>query len=270
MGGCHDKGYRVRTQEAYWGWVKRFILFHRKRNPSEMGVTEVEQFLTHLDVQGRVTASTRNQAMSALVFLYREVLHQHCGGLENAMRTRLPRQLSVGLTADEVTRVLSRLNGGDWLAASLLFGTGMQILECIRLRVKDISIAKNEILVRDVRGELVRRFKIPSDLHQPLKAQMEKVLEDHCDDMKSQWQGVYVPEPLQIDNPNVSKLFAWQYVFAAKRLPRDPGDGKIRRYHIDERELQRTLENAALAAGVDITMGSHALRTSFETRPLSR
>ena len=263
MSRCQNKNYSIRTREAYWGWVKRFILFHRKRDPSEMGLTEIEQFLAYLDMQGRATASTRNQALSALLFLYREVLHLHPAWMANAVRIKLPTKLSVVLTADEVDRVLSSLNGSDGLIASLLYGTGMHVMECLRLRVKDISIGKHEINVRDVRGELARRFWIPPHLHQALKVQMEKVLKDHAEDMNSDWQGVYMPEPSLIDYPNVGKSLEWQYVFAAKRLAHEPCDGKIRRYHVDEREFQRTLANAALAAGIDRPVSSHALGTSF-------
>jgi integrase len=155
--------------------------------------------------------------------------------------------------------MLSRLHGVHRLVATLLFGTAMHIMECLRLRVRDISLAKNEILVRDVRNELVKRIGIPPHLLLAIKAQLQKVLEDHADDMKSDWQGVYIPEPLLMEYPNVSKMLSWQYVFAAKRLPHDPSDGKIRRYHLDEREFQRALADAASEAGIDKPMGSHGL-----------
>ena len=154
--------------------------------------------------------------------------------------------------------------------ASLLNCTGMQVLECVGLRVRDVSIVRNEIQVRDGKGELVRRVKIPQELHRTLKSHMEKVFEEHGKDMKSNWQGVYMPEILQIEYPNAGKLLAWQYVFAANRLSHDPRDHKIRRYHIDAREFQRALVNAALAAGIDKRISSHSLRTGCNARLLFR
>lgn len=270
ISGCHEKSYSIRTREAYWGWIKRFILFHRKRDPSEMGQTEIEQFLVHLELHGHATASTRNQAMSALQFLYREVLHLHFDWVEKLARVKSPTQLPRVLTTDEMSEVLSGLGGSYWLMASLLNCTGIQVLECVRLRVKDVSIARSEIQVRDGKGELVRCVKIPQELQKALERHMEKVFEEHGKDMKSNWQGVYMPEILQIEYPNAGKLLAWQYVFSANPPSHDPYDHKIRRYHVDAREFQRVLANAALAAGIDIRALSHSLRTGRKASPLFR
>lgn len=263
---CHARNYSVRTREVYWGWIKRFILFHRKRDPAVMGAVELEQFMASLDVQGRVIGSSRNQAFSALLFLYRDVLHLDIGDLKNAVRSNLPKPSSDELSMNEVNHVLSGMHGAHWLATRLLFDTDMQLMECLRLRVRDISLAKNEILVRDSRDELVIRIVVPTHLHQPLKAQLQRVLEDHAEDMKGGWQGVYLPEPLQLDYRNVSKSLAWQYVFAAKRLPHDPCDGMIRRYHLDEREIQRAFAHAAQKAGIEKSLARSALCTVMTER----
>lgn len=267
---CLRKKYSIRTREVYWGWIRRFILFHQKRSPSEMGKREALQFLSHLEEYAQVTASTRSQALSALQFLYRELLQQHFDWADIVGRVKLPAKSACALTRDEMNRVLAGLSGSYWLMASLLYGTGMQLQESVRLRVMDVSIRRNEIVVRDGKGELVRRLKIPQELHQALEAHMEKVLADHREDMKSNWQGVYMPEILQSEYPDANKLLAWQYVFAADRLSRDPCDDKIRRYHLDAREFQRALENAALGAGIDKNISSHRLRTDGMACPLFR
>lgn len=235
-----------------------------------MGLTEIEQFLVHLELHEHATASTRNQARSALQFLYREVLRLHFDGVEKLARVKSPTQLPRVLTTDELSKVLSGLGGCYWLMASLLNGTDIQLLECVRLRVKDVSIARNEIQVREGKGALVRRIKIPQELHKTLKSHMEKVFEEYGEDMKSNCQGVYMPEILQIEYPNAGKLLAWQYVFAANRLSQDPCDHKVRRYHVDAREFQRALAKAALAAGIDIRISSHSLRTDCKARPFFR
>ena len=235
-----------------------------------MGEREASRFLSHLDQHAHVTASTRSQAISALQLLYREMLHQYFDWTEIAGRVKAPVQSRGELTMDQMNRVLAGLSGSYWLMASLLYGTGMQLRECVRLRVMDVSIKRKEIVIRDGKGELVRRLKIPEELHQYLKAHMEEVLADHCEDMKSNWQGVYMPEILQSEYPEAKKLLAWQYVFAAPRVPRDPFDDKIRRYHLDAREFQRALENAALEAGIDRGISSCWLRTDDIARPLFR
>lgn len=232
-----------------------------------MGVRELEQFLANLDVQGHVTESTRNQALSALQFLYREVLQLHSDHMQKMDRVKSPAKSPVMLTADEMNRLLLGLSGSYWLMASLLYGTDMQMLQCVRLRAKDVSSTRNEILIRDGKDKIVRRLSIPPPLQAAMKAHMEKVFETYREDMKSNWQGVYMPDALQIEHPNSSKLFAWQYVFVANRLPHDPRDHKIRRYHIDAREFQRALLKAALDAGLNKRFNSHSLRPAFRAGP---
>jgi len=231
-----------------------------------MGAAELEQFMASLALQNRMTGSSRNQAFSALLFLYRDVLHLDIGDFKNPVRSNLPKPSSGKLSVNEVNHVLSGMHGAHWLATRLLFDTGIQLIECLRLRVRDISLAKNEILVRDARDELVIRIGIPACLLKPLKAQLQRVDEEYAEDMKGNWQGVYLPEPLQLDYQNASKLLAWQYVFPAKRLPHDPCDGKIRRYHLDEREIQRAFAHAAQEAGIEKSLARSALSTVMAER----
>lgn len=262
---CRVKHYSLRTEDAYLGWIKRFIFFHKMRHPSKMGGLEVEQFLTHLAVSGKVAASTQNQALSALLFLYREVINVKLPWMENVVRAKQSIRLPVVLTVEQIQRVLARLDGREWLMASLLYGTGMRLMECIRLRVKDVSFEKNEILVRDGKGGKDRRTMLPAKLCDPLRTQLERVKEFHRNDTEENWEGVFLPDALVRKYPNASKLLAWQYVFPASRCARDPRDGKIRRHHIDEKVLQRSVTKAAQSAGIDKPVSCHTLRHCFAT-----
>jgi integron integrase len=262
---CRVKHYSLRTEEAYLGWVRRFIFFHNKKHPVEMGACEVESFLTHLAVKGHVSPSTQNQALSALLFLYREVLHQQLEWMENVVRAKQAIRLPVVLTVEQVNSVLARLDGREWLMASLLYGTGMRLMECVRLRVKDISFEKNEIVVRDGKGGKDRRTMLPARLCDPMRTQLEKVRELHREDTDESWEGVYMPDALARKYPNANKLMAWQYVFPATKRARDPRDGRIRRHHIDEKVLQRAVTKAAQAAGIEKPVSCHTLRHCFAT-----
>lgn len=262
---CRVKHYSLRTEDAYLGWIKRFIFFHNMRHPSEMSGVEVEQFLTHLAVKGKVAASTQNQALSALLFLYREVINVKLPWMENVVRAKQSIRLPVVLTVEQIHCVLARLDGREWLMASLLYGTGMRLMECIRLRIKDISFEKNEILVRDGKGGKDRRTMLPAKLCEPLRTQLERVKEFHREDTAEKWDGVFLPNALARKYPNASKLLAWQYVFPATRCSRDPRDGKVRRHHIDEKVLQRAVTKAAQTAGIDKPVSCHTLRHCFAT-----
>jgi integron integrase len=264
-GRCRVKHYSLRTEEAYLGWIKRFIIYHGKRHPSEMGGVEVEQFLTHLAVHGHVAPSTQNQALSALLFLYREVLRLQLPWMENVVRAKRPSRLPVVLSVAEVTRLLARLDGREWLMASLLYGTGIRLMECIRLRVKDVDFERNEIVVRDGKGSKDRRTVLPAKLCEPLRTQLEKVKEFHREDMNALWDGVFLPDALSRKYPGASKTLAWQYVFPAVRRAQDPRDEKIRRHHVDEKVLQRAVSKAAQTAGIDKPVGCHTLRHCFAT-----
>lgn len=265
-GRCRVKHYSLRTEGAYLGWIKRFIYFHKMRHPAEMGGLEVEQFLTHLAVRDKVAASTQNQALSALLFLYREVINVKLPWMDNVVRAKQAIRLPVVLTVVQIQSVLARLDGREWLMASLLYGTGIRLMECIRLRVKDVSFEKNEIIVRDGKGGKDRRTMLPAKLCDPLRTQLERVKEFQREDSGNEaWDGVFLPNALARKYPNASKLLAWQYVFPASRCSRDPRDGKIRRHHIDEKVLQRAVTNAAQSAGIDKPVTCHTLRHCFAT-----
>ena len=230
-----------------------------------MGGAEVEQFLTHLAVRDKVSTSTQNQALSALLFLYREVINVKLPWMENVVRAKQSLRLPVVLTVEQINDVLARLDGREWLMANLMYGTGMRLMECVRLRVKDVDFARNEITIRDGKGGKDRRTMLPARMVDPLRAQMEKVRAYHRDDMAGKWQGVYLPDALAQKYPNANKLLMWQYVFPAARLSHDPRDDKVRRYHIDEKVLQRAVKKAAEQAGLDKPVTCHTLRHCFAT-----
>ena len=195
---CRLKHYSRRTERAYSGWIKRFIWFHGVRHPRTMGAGEVEQFLTHLAVTEQVAAGTQNQALSAILFLYKEVLNIDLPWLESVTRAKRPQRLPAVLSTTEVQWVLSRLDGREWLMASLLYGTGMRLMECVRLRVKDVDFSRNEITVRDGKGGKDRRTVLPSSLVQPLSRQIERVREFHRQDIAAGYEGVCLPHALAL------------------------------------------------------------------------
>jgi integron integrase len=265
---CQLKHYSRRTERAYAGWIKRFILFFGKRHPEQMGGPEVERFLTHLAVAGNVAASTQNQALSALLFLYREVLGVELPWMENVTRAKRPQRLPVVLTADEVHRVLARLDGRDWLMASLLYGTGMRLMECVRLRVKDMDFSRNEIIVRDGKGGKDRRTILPASLLPALEQQLARVREIHRADSGTGWAGVHLPHALARKYPNAARSLAWQYLFPATQQSIDPRGGAIRRHHIDEKVLQRAVAAAVRGVGLAKPASCHTLRHCFATHLL--
>lgn len=262
------KHYSIRTEQAYLDWIKRFILFHGKRHPKDMGPQDVEAFLTHLAVQGKVAASTQNQAKSALLFLYKEVLGIDLPWLDNVERAKAPRRLPVVLTREEVQAVLTRLEGTHWLVASLLYGTGLRIMEAVRLRVKDVDFARREILVRDGKGFKDRVTMLPSTLSAPLKAHLQRVKDLHQQDLEAGFGAVYLPYALDKKYPNAGHDWAWQYVFPSANLSVDPRSGKTRRHHIQDQAVQRAVKQAVRAAGLSKPATPHTFRHSFATHLL--
>lgn len=262
---CRLKHYSIRTERAYSGWIRRFILFHGKRHPRTMGAPEVEQFLTHLAVAGKVAAGTQNQALSALLFLYKEILGVTLPWLEAVTRAKRPQRVPTVLSALEVQWVLSRLDGRDWLMASLLYGTGMRLMECVRLRVKDVDFSRNEITVRDGKGGKDRHTVLPSSMVEPLMRQLDRVREWHREDLGAGYAGVYLPHALARKYLRAPKEIAWQYVFPAPKRSKDPRDGSMRRHHVDEKLLQRAVRNAVQGAGISKPASCHTLRHSFAT-----
>jgi len=262
--------YSIRTEKSYVGWVRRFILFHGKRHPVEMGVAEVGEFLTHLAVVGNVSASTQNQALNALVFLYKAVLEEPLGDLQGVVRAKKPQRLPVVLTQDEVAGVLHHLEGTHWLAACLLYGSGLRLMECLRLRVKDLEFEHRAIFVRCGKGAKDRVVTFPDNLIVPLQRHLANVKGIHEKDLADGYGQVWLPHALARKYPNAPGEWVWQYVFPASRRSVDPRSGVVRRHHIDESSLQRAVKNAMRRAHINKPASCHTLRHSFATHLLER
>jgi len=262
------KHYSIRTEQAYVDWIKRFILHFDKRHPRELGAPEVEAFLTHLAVAGNVAAATQNQAKSALLFLYREVLETELPWLDNVERARTPKRLPVVLTREEVQGVLGRLTGTHWLIASLLYGAGLRIMEALRLRVKDVEFSRREILVRDGKGFKDRVTMLPAALAAPLVEHLERVKALHGRDLAAGRGAVYLPYALERKYPGAARDWAWQYVFPSANLSADPRTGIERRHHLQDQAVQRAMRQAVRDAGVNKPATPHTLRHSFATHLL--
>ena len=262
------KHYSIRTEQAYVDWVRRFVLFHRKRHPRDLGPREVEAFLTHLAVQVGVSASTQGQAKSALLFLYREVLEAELPWLDGVVSAKQTRRLPVVLTQDEVDALLPRMRGTPALIARLLYGSGLRILECLRLRVKDVDFQRRELLVRDGKGAKDRVTVLPDVIVAPLRRHLDRVRDLHREDLAAGYGAVYLPHALHRKYPNASKQWMWQYVFPSARLSRDPRSGEMRRHHADEKPIQRAVQEALRACGINKPATPHTLRHAFATHLL--
>ncbi|MFZ0256024.1 MAG: integron integrase [Gammaproteobacteria bacterium] len=260
--------YSIRTEQAYLGWIKRFVLFHGKRHPGEMGKAEISTFLTHLALTGKVAASTQNQALNAIMFLYREVLKQDVGWLDDVERARKPSRLPVVFTPEEARRVLTLLPKDKWLMTSLLYGSGLRLMECVRLRVKDLDFHYRQITVRDGKGYKERVTVLPEKLVEPLQAQLQTVGTVHQQDLKEGYGVVYLPYALERKYPNANREFGWQYVFPASKRSIDPRSGVERRHHISETSLQQAVKNAIRRAGIIKPGSCHTFRHSFATHLL--
>jgi integron integrase len=261
--------YSIRTEEAYVQWSRRFILFHHKRHPSSMGADEVNAFLTHLAVEDNVSVSTQNQALSALVFLYKNVLDDPLPWLSDVVRARRPRRLPIVLTRDDVRRILAELEGRPKLIAAILYGTGLRLLEALRLRVKDIDFVTRIILVREGKGDVDRRTMLPRPVIEPLHEHLIGVRRLHEADLEAGLGEVWLPHALGRKYPNAGKEWGWQYVFPASYRSTDPRSGIIRRHHLDESTVQKAVRRAVLGAGVKGPVGCHTFRHCFAT-PSSR
>jgi len=260
--------YSPRTEQAYVDWARRFILFHGKRHPRDMGAREVEAFLTHLAVQARVSASTQNQAQSALLYLYREVLGIDLPWLANVERAKTPHRLPVVLTREEVGALLACVEGTTGLMVRLLYGTGMRIMECVRLRVKDVDFARGEITVREGKGGKDRVTMLPRALSLPLRNHLVRVRGLHQADVAAGHGLVELPHALARVHPRAGREWIWQYVFPSAKLSADPQSGAIRRDHIDPKTIQRAVAWAVRKAGVAKPATPHTLRHSFATHLL--
>jgi integron integrase len=261
------KHYSVRTEEAYVNWVKRYIFFHDKRHPAEMGAQEVEAFLTHLAVKENVAAATQNQAFSALLFLYRQVLHQDLGSID-ALRAKRPRRLPTVLTKEKTLRLIGCLSGTHQLMAKLLYGSGLRLMDCLRLRVKDLDFERRAIIVRDGKGAQDRVTMLPDSLIPLLQEHLQRVKALYEHDLVRGYGSVYVPDALARKYPNANREWGWQYVFPSSRLSRDPRSGVTRRHHRHESSLQKAVKEAARLAGIVKPVGPHTLRHCFATHLL--
>ncbi|ANJ68048.1 integrase [Halothiobacillus diazotrophicus] len=264
------KHYSIRTETQYLQWIRRFILFHGKRHPREMGAPEVEAFLTHLAVSRDVAAATQNQALSALLFLYREVLGIDLPWLDNVTRAKRPQRLPVVLTREEVMAILHRMSGTYGLMTSMLYGTGMRLMECVRLRVKDVDFARGEIIIRDGKGAKDRVTMLPESLVPALRDHLQKRRALFDDDLAAGKARVYLPHALAIKYPNAPTEWGWQYVFPAGGFSIDPRSGAEQRHHLDEKLLQRAMKKAVHASGIVKPATPHTLRHSFATHLLER
>jgi len=257
-----------RTEEAYVGWIRRFILFHGKTHPDRLGTPEVAGYLSHLASRCLVSASTQNQAFSALLFLYRDVLGRELAGLEHVPRARLAEHLPVVLSREEVVAILGRMHGTPRLMASLMYGAGLRLLECCRLRVKDVDFGRQELLVHDGKGRKDRVTVLPGRLIPPLRAHLERVQRQHLADLEGCAGYVALPGALARKFPNASREWAWQWVFPAARIHTDAATGERRRHHLHESLLQREFALAVRAVKLTKPATCHTLRHSFATHLL--
>lgn len=262
---CH---YSIRTEQAYVAWIWRFIRANGGKHPRGMGKAEVEAFLTRLATEGHVAASTQNQALSALLFLYQKVLGMELRWLDDVVRAKRPRRLPVVLSRNEVDRLLAMLDGQAWLQAGLLYGTGMRLMECIRMRVKDVDFERREITVRAGKGGGDRRVPLPQRLQEPLRLAIERAGVLSAQDRLAGIGGVWLPHALARKYPNAGNEPGWQYVFPAASPSLDPGSGVVRRHHVDEATLQRAVQRARQQAGIIKPATCHTLRHSFATHLL--
>ncbi|MBV6476822.1 MAG: integron integrase [Rhodocyclaceae bacterium] len=263
------KHYSLRTETAYVGWIKRYIFFHGKRHPRDLGKAEVEAFLTSLAVERNVAASTQSQALSALLFLYGEVLGIDLPWLDEITRAKKPARLPTVLTREETRALLDGIGQAELhLVASLLYGSGLRLMEGVRLRVKDVDLARGEIVVREGKGGKDRVTMVPQRLIEPLRAQIARARAVHQSDLARGRGEVWLPDALAVKYPNAARAFGWQYVFPAAGFSTDPRSGAERRHHLDEKRVQRAVKAAAQKAGLVKPVSPHTLRHSFATHLL--
>jgi integron integrase len=262
------KHYSLRTEEAYVGWVRRYVLFHYKRHPRDMGLPEVEAFLTDLAVVQQVAASTQNQALSALLFLYAEVLKQPLAGQVASVRAKQPERLPTVMARDEVARVLDALTGVHQLMAKLLYGSGLRLMECMRLRVKDLDFAQRQVIVRDGKGGKDRVTPLSGRLVAPLQEHLQRVALLHQRDLREGYGEVFLPDAFARKAAGANRDWIWQYVFPAEQRSTDPRSGAVRRHHLDESGLQKAVKRAVELAQIPKRVTCHTFRHSFATHLL--
>jgi len=262
------KHYAYATEQSYLNWIKRFMRYHNQRHPRDMGGAEIAAFLTYLAMDQHIAASTQNQALAALLFLYREVLCQELAYPIDSVRARESHYLPAVLTKEEVMRVIAQLPGIYQLQARLLYGAGLRLLECLRLRVKDVDFKRRALIVRDTKGDEDRATMLPDVVIEPLKEHLQRIKRLHEQGLARGYGSVYLPDALARKYPNAAREWIWQYVFPSDKLSADPRSGEIRRHHLDESGLQRAVRAAARAAGIDKRVTCHTFRHSFATHLL--
>jgi len=262
--------FSIRTEQAYIGWIKRFIHFHGKRHPFDMGGLEVAAFLSHLAVDLEVAPATQNQALNALAFLYSQVMARPLGDMPGIVRAKRRTKLPSVLTLDEVGRLLSNLKGDYWLVGCLLYGSGLRLMETLRLRVKDIDFGHQALAIRSAKGGKDRMVTLPGELNLPLRRHLGGRRTTFERDLSDGTASVYLPYALERKYPAAGTAWAWQYVFAATRTSRDPRTGAVRRHHIGEGGVQRAIKRAARDSGIEKPTSCHTLRHSFATHLLER
>ncbi|SIT12529.1 integron integrase [Neptunomonas antarctica] len=262
--------YSIHTEQAYIQWIRRYIFFNNKKHPNECGAKQVEDFLTWLVVHRQVSSSTQNQALNALVFLYREVLKQPFEYEVDAVRSKKPTKIPVVMTQAEVAMVLQQLKNTHWLMAALLYGSGLRLMECVRLRVKDIDFDYRAITVRSGKGNKDRVVVLDDHLILPIRNHLKRVQQQHDADVTQGYGAVYMPEALSRKYPSANKSWGWQYVFPATRLSVDPYSGVIRRHHLDASSLQKAVRAAVRNTGMTKLATCHTFRHSFATHLLEQ
>ena len=260
--------YSISTEHSYIQWIKRFIYFHNKRHPEEMGADEITAFLTYLAVNRKVSPATQNQALSAILFLYKRVLKIELPWMDNVVRAKRTKRLPVVFTRQEIRALLAQFDGTRWLIFSLMYGCGFRIIECLRLRVKDIDYHYKQIVIRDAKGGKDRVTLLPESLIEPLRNHLVRVKELHEQDLASGFGCVYLPYALERKYPKACREWSWQFLFPANKIAADPRTGIRRRHHVYKQTLQRHLKRAIYHAGIVKPASSHTLRHSFATHLL--
>lgn len=260
--------YSIRTEDAYLTWIRRYILFHNKKHPSAMGAAEINHFLSDLAVNRDVSASTQSQALSALLFLYREVLEEDVPWLHDLVKAKKPKKLPLVIPRADVAEILRHLGGAPLLVASLLYGAGLRLLEALRLRVKDVDFIANTIVVREGKGARDRRTILPPSCKAALLGQVERVSRIHQQDLAAGFGAVYLPHALSVKYPNAERELAWQYLFPARLLSVDPRSGRQRRHHLDDSTIQKAVRYATRKAQINKPVGCHTFRHCFATHLL--
>jgi integron integrase len=262
------KGYSIRTEKSYVSWIKRFIFFHGMRHPKEMGKSEIEAFLSHLVINSDVAASTQNQAFNAILFLYNQVLDEKMPENINSCRSKKPIKLPTVMSRSETFKVIKSMTGMHQIMAKLLYGSGLRVIECVRLRIKDIDFELNQIIVRDGKGKKDRVTVFPDEIKHPVKEHLVFVKHLHDKDTTAGFGNVYLPNALAKKYKNAGKQWCWQYVFPAKSLSIDPRSGTKRRHHIHVSSIQKALRSAARLAEINKPVSCHTMRHSFATHLL--